>query len=61
MHDQVGITADRGCEMGITPERETEMPVILGRVFRLRLAAQHHLVDEDLGIVALHARKHVVE
>src|SRR5215470_3462604 len=46
MNDEVGITADRRGEMGVAAQVETEMPVVLGGIFCLRLRAQHHLVDE---------------
>ena len=37
------------------------MPVILGGIFRLRLRAQHHFVDEILGRLAFDAREHGIE
>src|SRR5262249_16936286 len=46
MNDEVGITADRRGEMGVAAQVETEMPVVLGGIFGLRLGAQHHLVDK---------------
>ncbi len=48
MDDEVGIAADRRGEMGVAAQVEAEMAVVLRRVFRLRLGAQHHLVDEVL-------------
>src|SRR5262249_1030345 len=45
MNDEIGITADRRGEMGVAAQVETEMPVVLGGIFGLRLGAQHHLVD----------------
>ena len=46
--DEVGIAADRRGEMRVAAQIEAEMPVIFRGVFRLRLGAQHDLVDEDL-------------
>ena len=54
MHDQVGIAADRRGEMRVAAQVQAEMAVILRRVFGLRLRAQHHLVDQLLGVAALH-------
>ena len=47
--------------MGVAPQVEAEMAVVLGRVFGLRLGAQHHLVDEDLVFRAVDARQDAVE
>ena len=52
MHDEVGVAADRRGEMRIAPQVEAEMAEILRRIFRLRLAAQHHLVDQPFDIAA---------
>ena len=61
MHDQIGVAADRRGEMRVAAQIEAEVAVILGGVFGLRLAAQHHFVDQLLGVAALHARQHAVE
>ena len=61
MHDQIGVAADRRGEMRVAAKVEAEMPVILGRIFGLRLGAQHHLVDELLDVAARHAREDAVE
>ncbi len=39
--------------MSIAAQIEAEMAVILGRVFGLRLGAQHHLVDQLFDVAAL--------
>ena len=44
MHDEIGIAADRRGEMGVAAQIETEVPIVLGRIFCLRLGAQHHLI-----------------
>ena len=61
MHDQVSVSPDRRCEMRVTAKVEAEMAVILRRIFRLRLRAQHHFVDQRLVVLALHQRQHAVE
>ena len=48
VHDQVGVAADRRGEMRVAAQREPEVPVVLGRIFGLRLGAQHHLVHQLL-------------
>src|SRR5690606_21745446 len=45
VNDEVGITADRRGEVGIAVEIETEMAVIVWRIFGLGLRAQHHFAD----------------
>ena len=59
--DEVGIAADRRGEMRVAPQVETEMAVILRRVFGLRLAAQHDLVDQRLDVGPFDARQDAVE
>ena len=61
VHHEVGIAADRRGEMRVAPQVEPEVAVVLGGVFGLGLRAQHHLVDELFGLVALHLRQHAVE
>src|SRR5262249_29108574 len=61
MDDEVGVAADRRGEMGVAAQVESEMPVILGRIFGLCLRAQHHLVDELLDVAAFHAGEDAVE
>ena len=46
MHDEVGVAADRRGEVRIAAQVQTEMAEIVGAVFGLGLAAQHHLADE---------------
>ena len=55
MHDQVGVAADRRGEMRVAAQVEAEMAVILGRIFGLRLRAQHDLVDELFDVAAFDA------
>ena len=47
--------------MRVAAQVQSEMSVILRRVFGLRLAAQHHLVHQLLAIAALHLREDVIE
>ena len=61
VHDQVGIAPDRRGEMGIAAQVEAEMAVVLRGVFGLGLAAQHDLIDELLGVAALHPVENEVE
>ena len=61
MHDEVGIAADRRGEMRVAAQVESEVAVVLGRVFGLRLRAQHDLVDQLLVLAALHPRQDAVE
>ena len=46
VHDQVGVAADRRGEMRVAAQVQAEVAEVLGGVDRLRLRAQHHLVDE---------------
>ncbi len=55
MDDEIGITADRGSEMRVAAQIETEMSVILDDIFGLRLGAQHDFIDEMLVFAAPHA------
>ena len=57
MHDEIGVAADRRGEMRVAAQVEAEMPVILMRIFGLRLRAQNDLVDDVLVLHALHARQ----
>ena len=56
MHDEIGIAADRRGEMRVAAQIEAEMAEILRRIFRLGLAAQHHLVDQPLDVAAFDLR-----
>ena len=47
--------------MRIAAQVEPEMAVVLGGIFGLRLRAQHHFVDQLLGLVAFDALEDVVE
>ena len=47
--------------MGVAAQVETEMPVILGRIFGLGLGPQHDLVDEELVFGAFDASEDAVE
>ena len=47
--------------MGIAPQVEPEMPVVLGGVFGLCLRAQHHLVDQLFDLSAFHPGEDAVE
>ena len=47
--------------MRVAAQVQAEMAVVLGRVFGLRLRAQHDLVDEELVLGALHASQDAVE
>ena len=40
MHDEVGVTADRGGEMRVTAQIEPEVTVVFSGIFGLRLSAQ---------------------
>ena len=61
MHQQIGVAADRAGEMRVARQREAEMTDIVGAVCRLRLAAQHHLVDQRRFRRAGDAAQHAVE
>src|ERR1700691_727509 len=61
MDNQIGVSAYRRSEMGIAAQVETKMAEILRRIFRLRLTAQHHLVDHALGIAALYHLQDAVD
>jgi hypothetical protein len=61
MHDKIGIAADRRCEMRVAPQVQSKMAEILRRIFRLRLAAQHHFVDQPLDLAALDPLQNAVE
>ncbi|MNE70117.1 hypothetical protein D3C80_1658870 [compost metagenome] len=52
MHDQVGISADRRCEMGILHQVQAKVADIVRAVDRLALRAQHHFIDHDLVLRA---------
>ncbi len=61
MHQQVGVAADRACEMRVARQGQPEMADVVRAVGCLRLAAQHHLVDQRrLGRVG-HRAQHAVE
>ena len=47
--------------MGIAPQIEAEMAVVLGGVFGLGLGAQHHFVHQRFAVVALDLCQHAVE
>ena len=59
--DEVGVAADRRGEMGVASQVEAEMAVVLVAVFGLGLGAQHHLVDQRLDRLPLHAAQNAVE
>ena len=61
MHDQIGVAADRRGEMRVAAQMQAEMAVILRDIFRLRLGAQHDLVDDVLVLGAAHLRENIVE
>ncbi len=61
MHHEIGIAADRRGVVRVALQIEAEVAVVLGRIFRLRLAAQRHLVDQRLVLGAFHARQYLVE
>ena len=61
MHDQVGVAADRRGEVRVAAEVQSEVAVVLRRIFGLRLRAQHHLVDELLDVLAFDLRQDAVE
>ena len=61
MHHEVGIAPDRRGEMRVAAQIEAEMAIILGGVFRLRLRAQHHFVDQRFRLVAFHHRQDAIE
>ena len=61
MHDQVGVAADRRGEVGVAAQVQAEMADIVGRVDRLRLGAQHHLVDDVCVRAALARSQDAVE
>ena len=46
VHQQVGVAADRTGEMRIARQGEAEMADVVGAVLGLRLAAQHHVIDQ---------------
>jgi hypothetical protein len=45
VHDEVGIARIGEVIVGVAAQVEAEMAVVLGRILRLRLGAQHNLVD----------------
>src|SRR5215467_11356128 len=47
MDEEVGVAADRRREMGVTAQRQTEMPDIVRAIGGLRLTAQNQIVDES--------------
>ena len=49
VHDEIGVAANRRGEVRVGAQIEAEMADVVGRVDRLRLAAQHHFVD-DFGV-----------
>src|SRR5207244_5516942 len=55
--DEVGIAADRRGEMRIAAQIQAEMPVIVRRIFGLRLRAQHNLIDKLVDVAAFHPRE----
>ena len=61
MHQQIGVAPDRTGEMRIARQGQAEMPDIVGAVFRLRLTAQHDLVDQERLGRADEAAQHAVE
>ena len=61
VHDQIGVAADGRGEVRVAAQVQAEMAVVLGAIFGLRLAAQHHFVDELLGVEPLGALEHAVE
>ena len=61
MHDEVCVAADRRGEVCIAAQVQAEVAIVLRGVFRLRLRAQHDLVDQLLVLGAFHARKDLVE
>ena len=61
MHDQVGIAADGRGEVRVAAQVQAEVAVVLGRIFGLRLRAQHHLVDELLDVLAFDLVEDAVE
>src|SRR6185312_9018042 len=61
MHDQVRVSPDRGSEMRVAAQVESEMAVIVRRIFRLRLRTQHHLVDKRFVILAADLAEHAIE
>ena len=61
MNDQVGVAADRRGEMRVSAQIEAEMAVVLVAIFRLRLGAQHDLVDQRLDRLPANAAEHAVE
>src|ERR1019366_6745489 len=61
MDNKIGVTPDRRGEMRITAQIKTKMPVIPYGIFRLRLGAQHHFIDDMLVVRALYAGKNAVE
>ena len=61
MDDEIGVAANRRGEMGVAAQVEAEMAVVLVAVFGLRLGAQHHLVDQSLDRLPVHAAEDAVE
>jgi hypothetical protein len=61
MDDEIGIAADRRCEMRIAAQVQAEVPVVVGGVLGLRLRAQHHIVDDLLVLGAAHLGEDAVE
>ena len=54
MHDQVSVAADRRGEMRVAAQVQSEVAVVLGGIFGLRLRAQDNLIHELLGVASLH-------
>ena len=61
VHDEIGVAADRRGEVGVAAQVEAEMAEILRRIFGLRLAAQHDLVDQPLDLAAFDLGKNAIE
>ena len=61
MHDQVGVAANGRGEVRVAAKVQSEVPVVLRRIFGLGLRAQHHLVDELLDVQAFDLRQDAVE
>ena len=61
MHDQVSIAPDRRGEVRVAPQIQSEVPVIFGGIFSLRLRSQHHLVDKLLVVLAFDLGEDAIE
>jgi hypothetical protein len=59
--NQVGVTADRRGEMGITAQIEAKMADIVDGIFGLRLGAKHNFIDQDRIRGAFEFRQHMIE